>query len=66
MTYLFNTPDQELEMLRTIGAKSVEDLFEQIPSPNRLNRALELAPALGEMELERELRRPGCPEFRMR
>lgn len=56
MTYLFNTPDQEREMLRTIGAKSVEDLFEQIPSSNRLNRPLEVPPALGEMELERELR----------
>jgi glycine dehydrogenase subunit 1 len=56
VTYLFNTPDQEREMLRTIGAKSVEDLFEQIPASNRLNRPLELPPALGEMELERELR----------
>ena len=56
MTYLFNTPDQERDMLRTIGAESVEDLFEQIPSSNRLNRPLELPLALGEMELDRELR----------
>jgi glycine dehydrogenase subunit 1 len=57
VTYLFNTPDQEREMLGAIGAKSVEDLFEQIPSSNRLNRPLDLPPALGEMELERALRR---------
>jgi glycine dehydrogenase subunit 1 len=57
VTYLFNTPDQERDMLRTIGAPSVEDLFEQIPPSNRLNRPLDLPPALGEMELERELRR---------
>lgn len=56
MTYLFNTPDQQHEMLRTIGAKSVDDLFEQIPSSIRLNRPLDLPPALGEMELERQLR----------
>ena len=31
-------------MLRTIGAKSVEELFEQIPSPIRLNRPLDLGP----------------------
>jgi glycine dehydrogenase subunit 1 len=56
VTYLFNTPDQEREMLRTIGASSLEDLFEQIPSASRLNRPLDLAPPLGEMDLERELR----------
>jgi glycine dehydrogenase subunit 1 len=56
VTYLFNTPDQEREMLRTIGARSSEDLFEQIPSASRLDRPLDLAPPLCEMELERELR----------
>jgi glycine dehydrogenase subunit 1 len=56
VTYLFNTPDQQRDMLQTIGAQSVEDLFEQIPPANRLNRPLDLAHPLGEMELERELR----------
>ena len=56
MTYLFNTPDQQRDMLQTIGAASVDELFEQIPPAIRLNRPLNLAPAAGEMELERELR----------
>ena len=43
MTYLFNTPDQQRDMLRTIGAASVEELFEQIPPAIRLNRPLEPA-----------------------
>jgi glycine dehydrogenase subunit 1 len=56
VTYLFNTPDQEREMLRTIGADSVDDLFEQIPPAIRLQRPLDLAPPLGEMELEHAVR----------
>ncbi len=56
MTYLFNTLDQQRDMLQTIGAASVDELFEQIPPAIRLNRPLNLAPAAGEMELERELR----------
>jgi len=56
VTYLFNTPDQQRDMLQTIGAASVDELFEQIPPAIRLNRPLNLAPAAGEMELERELR----------
>ena len=42
VTYLFNTPDQQRDMLQTIGAASVEELFEQIPPAIRLNRPLEL------------------------
>ena len=56
MTYLFNTPDQQREMLQAIGARSIDELFEQIPADCRLPRALELPPALSELELEREVR----------
>jgi glycine dehydrogenase subunit 1 len=56
VTYLFNTPDQQRDMLQTIGAASVDELFEQIPPAIRLNRPLNVAPAAGEMELEREVR----------
>ncbi len=56
MTYLFTTPDQRREMLRTIGAQSIDELFEQVPAECRLPRPLELPPPLTEMELEREVR----------
>lgn len=56
MTYLFNTPDHEREMLRTIGLESTDELFQEIPADIRLSRPLALPPPLGEMELERELR----------
>ena len=52
MTYLFNTPDQQQEMLQTIGVDSLEALFSTIPSELRLNRPLDMHPALTEMELQ--------------
>ena len=42
MTYLFNTPDQQREMLRTIGAESVDELFDQVPADCRLSEPLQL------------------------
>jgi len=51
-----NTPQQQREMLLAIGAKSVAELFEQIPAPLRMGRALDLPPALTELELESHLR----------
>ncbi len=44
-------------MLTALSLDSVEDLFEDIPSPARLDRPLELAPALSEMELTDHLTR---------
>ncbi len=38
-------------MLAEIGASSIEELFEQIPEPVRLDRALELPDGLGESEV---------------
>jgi glycine dehydrogenase subunit 1 len=56
VTYLFNTPSQQREMLRTIGAPSVDELFDQVPESFRLRRPLDLSPPLSEMELERFVR----------
>jgi glycine dehydrogenase subunit 1 len=55
VTYLFNTPDQRREMLQAVGAQSIDELFDQVPSDCRLSRALELPLPLSEMELEREV-----------
>jgi glycine dehydrogenase subunit 1 len=43
-------------MLETMGLRSVEQLFEDIPAQVRLNRELELPPALTEWELKRDVR----------
>lgn len=56
MAYLFNTPEQQKEMLKTIGLNSVEELFHQIPEDLRLKRLLDIPEALTEMELESHVR----------
>lgn len=49
--------DVKQEMLRIIGADSIEKLFAQIPAEHRLKRPIELPPQLkSEMELQRTLR----------
>ena len=56
MSYLFNTPDQQREMLRVCGVDSIEKLFsDQVPADLRLNRPLDMPPPLSELELEAEL-----------
>lgn len=56
MSYLFNTPEQQQEMLRVCGVDSIEKLFsDQVPADLRLNRPLEMPPPLSELELEAEL-----------
>ena len=57
MTYLFNTPDEQREMLETIGVRSIDDLFAQVPAELRMKRPLQLAPAMTELELERHVGR---------
>ena len=55
MSYLFNTPEQQQEMLRACGVDSIEKLFsEQVPENLRLHRLLEMPPPLSESELEAE------------
>lgn len=51
MAYLFNTEEDRNAMLQAIGAASVAELFESIPSELRLNRPLAIPPALSEIEL---------------
>jgi glycine dehydrogenase subunit 1 len=46
-----NTPDDRDAMLKSVGVGSVDDLFSTIPPGLRLKRALEVPPALSEMEL---------------
>jgi glycine dehydrogenase subunit 1 len=53
--YLGLTDDDKDEMLRTIGVSSVEELFQDIPGGVRLDRALDLEPALSEHELAAHL-----------
>jgi len=56
MRYISNTPDQQKEMLQTVGVSSIEDLLIRVPTKARLSRPLNLAPALAEMDLVRHLR----------
>lgn len=56
MAYLYTTPAERDEMLATIGVSTIGDLFEPIPAELRLDRPLDLPPALTELELERHLR----------
>jgi glycine dehydrogenase subunit 1 len=56
VAYLYNTPGQQREMLDAIGARSVAELFEQVPASLRTKGALNLPPALTELELEAHLR----------
>ncbi|HVJ85557.1 MAG TPA: aminomethyl-transferring glycine dehydrogenase subunit GcvPA [Caulifigura sp.] len=52
MAYLFTTPEQQRQMLETIGAESIDSLFDSIPADLRLKRPLDLPPAMSELELE--------------
>ena len=51
MRYIPNSPDERAEMLRQIGAASIESLFDSIPEDLRLQRDLEVPAALSELEL---------------
>ncbi|MCZ6463951.1 MAG: glycine dehydrogenase, partial [Proteobacteria bacterium] len=53
--YIPHTPDEVAHMLETIGAKSIDALFEPIPDELRLDRPLDLPAALSEQELTAEL-----------
>ena len=51
MAYFFNTPDDQKAMLAAIGIEHVDELFACIPASMRLNRQLNLPPAMSELEL---------------
>ncbi|HSJ95146.1 MAG TPA: aminomethyl-transferring glycine dehydrogenase subunit GcvPA, partial [Gaiellaceae bacterium] len=55
MSYLSLTDADRQEMLAAIGVTSVDELFEQVPAGVRLDRRLDLPPALGEAELARHV-----------
>jgi glycine dehydrogenase subunit 1 len=55
MRYLPLTEEDRRAMLGVIGAKSVDDLFGDIPASLRLTAPLDLPKGLGEIEIEREL-----------
>lgn len=55
MTYVFNTPSQQREMLAAIGADTIDALFDQIPTGFRLGRDLQLPEPQTELELERHM-----------
>jgi glycine dehydrogenase subunit 1 len=55
VSYVLNTLDDQKVMLAKIGVASIEELFAPIPAALRLNRALDIPPALGEMELEQHI-----------
>jgi glycine dehydrogenase subunit 1 len=57
VNYLFNTPDQSRQMLETIGVRSIDELFAQVPASDRLQRPLELPPPASELELDRQIAR---------
>ncbi len=54
MTYIPHSPKERDAMLATIGVKSLEDLFKDIPAKHRFPN-LDLPPALTEMEAAAEL-----------
>jgi len=54
MTYIPHSPKERDVMLATIGVKSLEDLFKDIPAKHRFPK-LDLPPALTEMEAAAEL-----------
>ncbi len=66
MSYLYSTPEQRAEMLQTIGAADIDELFTQIPEELRLNRPLNLPEPLTELELQTEIQRQAARNGRDR
>jgi glycine dehydrogenase subunit 1 len=54
--YIPATEAEREEMLKAVGVSSLEELFVEIPAAVRLNRPLQLPPALSEPELMAHLR----------
>jgi glycine dehydrogenase subunit 1 len=55
MRYLPLTPDDRTAMLAAIGAKSIDDLFVDVPESARLDGPVDLPRVAGELEVERAL-----------
>src|SRR6056297_4125124 len=58
MAYLFHTEADRREMLASIGADSIRQIIDdQVPAAVQMHRPLDLPPAIGELNLESEMRR---------
>ena len=57
MPYIPNTIQDQQSMLEAIGVGSLDELFAMIPAELRLDRDLDLPPAMGEMELTAHMNR---------
>jgi len=55
MPFIVNSDAERAEMLRQIGVEGFEDLVADIPAGIRLQKALDLLPAMGEPEVKRLL-----------
>ncbi len=55
MPYFYNTSEDQRQMLETIGAASIAELFRSIPAEMQLQRPLNLPPALSELELAQHM-----------
>ena len=55
MRYLPLTPDERRQMLAAIGARSIDDLFVDVPEAARLAGPVDLPRFMGEMEVDRDL-----------
>lgn len=55
--YIPNTDGDKKLMLESIGAKSIEDLFNDIPNELKLNRKLNLGEALSETEIVEHMKK---------
>ena len=55
MRYLPLTPDDRSAMLAAIGAKSIDDLFVDVPQAARRDGFVDLPRVAGELEVERAL-----------
>jgi glycine dehydrogenase subunit 1 len=51
LRYIPNSPDERAEMLRQLGAASIDNLFDSIPADLRLSDHLNVPAALSEIEL---------------
>ncbi|MCX6695682.1 MAG: aminomethyl-transferring glycine dehydrogenase subunit GcvPA [Candidatus Altiarchaeota archaeon] len=56
MDYIPNSSAERREMLSSIGAKNIEELFKDIPDEVKLKRELNVAGGLSEIELVKHLR----------
>src|SRR5262245_66605449 len=55
MPYFYNTESDIAEMLQAVGVSSLDELFASIPADLRLKQALDIPPALSELELAQHL-----------